>query len=298
MGIINESFHKVNNFFSGVDFNDIENTKGFLLSVLTLPEEEFEVMGDIFLSQMKNSLSQIEDKLLLAQALNIRGVKIEDFDSVFEKLMENIENQFSKKLSPQKIDFLKKFIAIISNNLSDTQKVGNRIIKIPYEKVSEDSQEPKYAYIGDAGLDLFSAEDITIHPNETKAVRTGIKIEIPKNYVGLIFPKSGISLKTKLRISNSVGVVDSNYTGEIKVLFDNLEPDISKIDLAPDFNDEGKLIGQKVLSVEYGKDMHITKGQKIAQLIVQEIPTSHLIKVDKITENIFRGEKGFGSSGI
>lgn len=297
MGVINDSFHKVNKFFSGVDFDKMENIQSFLLSVLMLPEEEFEVMGDVFLSQMKTSMSQIEDKLILAQALNIKGIKIEDFDLVFEKIMSNIEAEFKEKLSSKKIDFLKKFVAIISNNLSETQKIGSRIVKIPVE-ISEEGKKPEYAYIGDAGLDLYSAEDITIHPNETKAVRTGIKIELPKNYVALVFPKSGISLKTKLRISNSVGVIDSNYTGEIKVLFDNIEPDIAKIQLKPEFNEEGKLIEQKVLSVEYGKDMHITKGQKIAQLIVQEIPTTHLIPVNKITENIERGDKGFGSSGV
>lgn len=298
MGIINESFNKVNNFFSEIDFNKAESIQIFLFSALTLPEKEFEVIGDIFLVQMKNSMSNVEDKITLAQALNVRGIKVEDFDSVFSKILEGIELQFKEKLSERKIDFLKKFVSIISNTLSETQQIGKRIVKIPVEKISLESKTPNYAYIGDAGLDLYSIEDVTIRPNETKAVRTGVKIELPKNYVALVFPKSGISLKSKLRISNSVGVIDSNYTGEIKVLFDNIEPDISKIELKPEFDENGKLIGQKVLSVEYGKNMHITKGQKIAQLIVQEIPTAQLIEVQRITENIFRGDKGFGSSGV
>lgn len=74
---------------------------------------------------------------------------------------------------------------------------------------------PKRAHQGDAGVDLYAAESVTIEPSEALPVRMGIKVEIPLGFVGLIFPRSGLATKKRITLTNTVGVIDSGYRGEI-----------------------------------------------------------------------------------
>lgn len=74
---------------------------------------------------------------------------------------------------------------------------------------------PKRAHMGDAGVDLYTAETVTIEPGESAPIRMGIKVEIPLGFVGLIFPRSGLATKKKITLTNTVGVIDSGYRGEI-----------------------------------------------------------------------------------
>jgi dUTP pyrophosphatase len=134
-------------------------------------------------------------------------------------------------------------------------------------KKDEGAKAPSYAYKGDAGLDIFSNENIILEPMHRAAVRTGIYPEIPKGYVGLIWDKSGLSLKQGLK--TMAGVIDSNYRGEIKVVLLNLS----------------------------SKPFGIERGDKVCQLLVQKVEEAKLVEVSEIKTSE-RGEKGFGSSGI
>lgn len=138
------------------------------------------------------------------------------------------------------------------------------IIKI--KKVHQNAKIPKYALPGDAGMDLFAIEDKTVKPNEIIAVKTGISIELPNNYVGLIWDKSGLALKSGIKTMG--GVIDSGYRGEIAVILTNLSKDAYEI----------------------------KRGEKIAQLLIQKIESAEILEVNELN-NTERNEGGFGSTG-
>lgn len=140
-------------------------------------------------------------------------------------------------------------------------------MKVKVKKLNENAIIPSYAKLGDAGLDITTT-GINEATESYIEYGTGLAIEIPEGFVGLIFPRSSIS-KTDLILTNSVGVIDSGYRGEIKLRFK-----ISK---------EG--------------DINIyEKGDKIGQLIIIPYPQIEFEEVNELSSTE-RGEDGFGSSG-
>jgi dUTP pyrophosphatase len=137
------------------------------------------------------------------------------------------------------------------------------ILKI--KRMDKEAKLPVYGHSGDAGMDLFSAVDYVLRAGEVYAVPTGIKMEIPPGYVGLIWDKSGLSLRGLHRLA---GVVDAGYRGEVKVVLANL--------------------GADALPVE--------KGMKIAQMLIQPVVQVDIVDVEDLDDSS-RGEGGFGSTG-
>jgi len=143
-------------------------------------------------------------------------------------------------------------------------------ITIPITCVCEDGIIPRYAHSGDAGLDLHSAEEVTLQPFERALISTGIALAIPSGYAGYVLPRSGLAIKQGLSIVNAPGLIDSGYRGEVKVIAINLDPTIA---------------------------IKIKKGERIAQLVVSPCAHVQLLKVDTLDETQ-RNQSGFGSSGI
>lgn len=143
-------------------------------------------------------------------------------------------------------------------------------MKIRIQKLSEDIPTPSYAHPGDAGLDLYAAREVALKPFERALVPTGVKVAVPRGYAGFVQPKSGIALKQGLSIVNTPGLIDSGYRGEIGVILINLDPENIAL---------------------------ITRGQKIAQLVIQEVKEALVEEVDCLDETE-RGTGGFGSTGI
>lgn len=141
-------------------------------------------------------------------------------------------------------------------------------MKINYKRLTIAAEAPKVATAGSAGADISSAADVTIKPGETKLIPTGLVMEIPTGHVGLMFPRSGLSLKTSLRQPNSVGVIDSDYRGEVRGMFTNTGT----------------------------CDVVIRRGDRIAQMIVLPIPGVEWVEVAELGKTE-RGEGGFGSTG-
>lgn len=148
-------------------------------------------------------------------------------------------------------------------------------MKIRFKKLSEGAVTPTKAHTTDAGFDLTTV-GITDKNGSYIEYGTGIAVEIPAGYVGLIFPRSSISKYNHL-LCNSVGVIDSGYHGEIKFRF----TDNSRHDVFFSFPDERK---------------QYQKGDKIGQLIIIPIPQIELEEVDNLGTSD-RGTGGFGSSG-
>lgn len=90
-------------------------------------------------------------------------------------------------------------------------------IILPIKRLDEEVELPSYAYEGDAGLDLRSAEDVVLKPFERRLVSTGLAIAIPDGYAGFVQPRSGLALREGLSMANTPGLIDAHYRGELKV---------------------------------------------------------------------------------
>jgi len=158
-------------------------------------------------------------------------------------------------------------------------------VEILVEVCREGVDLPEYAHLGDAGMDIRAAEDIDILPGETVLIPTGLKVAIPVGYEIQVRPRSGVSLKTPLRLPNSPGTIDSGYRDEVNVIAYN--------------SSKG---GEEVYSIsEKGNKQgiyRIKKGERIAQIILNEVP---VIKWKQVGDVSLEGDNrggGFGSSGI
>ena len=145
-----------------------------------------------------------------------------------------------------------------------------RYLNVFVEQVDKELELPSYAHLGDAGMDVRSRIDTVIRPGETQVIPIGIKVAIPVGYEIQMRPRSGMSSKTKIRISNSPGTIDENYRDEIGVIVDNIG--------------------------EY--DHHILRGDRIAQIVLNEVPKMEFTLVDSVANIGENRGGGFGSSGI
>ena len=145
-------------------------------------------------------------------------------------------------------------------------------ITLPIVRLDPSIELPSYAYAGDAGLDLRSSEDVVLRPFERRLISTGLAIAIPDGYAGFVQPRSGLALKRGLSMANTPGLVDAHYRGELTVCAINLDPE---------------------------EDIVISRGERIAQLVIQRVPTVSLKELDELDEldQTDRGAAGFGSSG-
>ena len=249
------------------------------------------MFSDVFLEELERAMSNSNEALLMAQALNMSGGNIDDLNASFQELLVEIDK--AEEFSENKKDFLRRFFMIIINAIAETQGVAKKIIEIPIQ-LMEDAKLPVYARMGDAGLDIYATEDIEILPSETKLVHTGVKVAIPRGYELQVRQKSGISLKTKLRVANTPGTIDSGYRDEVCVIIENIDPPIK--DITYDFDENGKIF---ITSILHGTPYTIEKGQKIAQLVLNEVVVANFNEVSDISD--VEGEDrggGFGSTGL
>ena len=261
-------------------------------AILSLPEEQFGIIAPVFLGELEKAMNNIDDKLLLAQSMNITGTKLEDIRNSYIQLYEQIDKDFEGIISPAKKDFLKRLLMTTYNCIAETEGIAKRVIQIPIELTSENAQMPKYAHLGDGAVDLYSPADYTINPGETVIIPCDIKVALPYGYAFLIHPRSGTSAKTKLRIANSVGLVDSQYKGVIGVIVENIEPPIK--DITYEFDDNGRPI---LTSVLHGQSYNIAKGERFAQMRLVEVPTVNFLRVGSVEGIGDDRGGGFGSSG-
>ena len=142
-------------------------------------------------------------------------------------------------------------------------------ISVNIKKTMEDAILPSYGSAFAAGADLYSCSDTTeIAAGESVLMHTGIAIELPEGYVGLVYARSGLASKRGLAPANKVGVIDCDYRGEIMVALHNH--------------------GNTPQTVE--------KGERIAQLVITPYFTADFCEVEKLSDTV-RGEGGFGSTG-
>ena len=159
-------------------------------------------------------------------------------------------------------------------------------------RLAKGAPMPAYAHEGDAGLDLCASEDVTLMPGEWRMVGSGVSMAIPKGFVGLVVPRSGMGCKG-LVLKNGIGVIDAGYRGEIGLTMFNNNPSfvwrifhrmflLLKLDGGPD---------------EPKGTIHVHEGDRVAQLLIVPVAHASLVQVDTLDETE-RGAGGFGSTGI
>jgi dUTP pyrophosphatase len=149
-------------------------------------------------------------------------------------------------------------------------------MKVPvqiFASIAHEHGLPQYETGFASGMDVRANTQVTLEPKETKLIPTGIHVAIPEGYEIQVRPRSGMSLKTALRVANAPGTIDADYRGEICIIAQNTHGSIP---------------------------MTIGKGERIAQLVLQEVPRIEWAKVDSLDElgKTVRGAGAFGSTGV
>lgn len=142
-------------------------------------------------------------------------------------------------------------------------------LRVEITVLDPEMEVPSYALPGDAGADLRTREDIVLGPGERALVSTGIAIALPEGFVALVHPRSGMAVRHGLTLVNAPGTIDAGYRGEIKVPLLNTDRDTS---------------------------IELSRGDRIAQLVIQPVFQAQFIQVDSLPESV-RSESGFGSTG-
>ncbi len=142
-------------------------------------------------------------------------------------------------------------------------------MKLFFKKLNKNSHTPTYGSPYSAGADLYSVDEaVTLAPGESRLFHTGIAVEIPVGYVGLVYARSGLATKKGLAPANKVGVIDADYRGEIMVCLHN----------------------------HSDKEQTVDAGERIAQMVITPFLTCEYEETDELSETV-RGDGGFGSTG-
>lgn len=256
---MNELDTLIQSIKSLTDIKDEELTKEMLDQILKNLDDNF--TPQVTTQSVNQIVKNLED-----QGLTKAEAK-EAINSLGEMIKEVIygEQQYigNKKILIDTI--VDRLLGIFENAL---EKYHSYAIELPMT-VDAGAQVPTYAHETDAAADLYAMETVVVEGNSLgNKIRTGVKIQLPEGWLAMILPRSSMGIKTPLRLSNSVGLIDSGYRGELGVLYDNISD----------------------------TPYTINAGDRIAQLLV--MPSYRFqAKVVDILADSDRGETGFGDSG-
>ena len=142
-------------------------------------------------------------------------------------------------------------------------------VQVLISRLDPDLPLPGYAHPGDAGADLYAREDVELEPGQRALVPTGVAIALPAGYAAFVHPRSGLAARHGITVVNAPGTIDAGYRGEILVI---------------------------LLNTDGHEAFTITRGDRIAQLVVQPVSEAHFIEVESLPGS-HRGDNGHGSSG-
>ena len=143
------------------------------------------------------------------------------------------------------------------------------MIKLRIKLLDADMPAPRYQHEGDAGLDLSSRVDLVLEAGERATIPTGIAVAIPAGHAGFVLPRSGLAARHGIALVNSPGLIDSGYRGEVAIV---------------------------MINTDKHEAFHIKRGDRIAQLVLQQVVEATTIEVAELDETS-RGSGGFGSTG-
>lgn len=244
-----------------------QSTASQFIQWLDAPDEEFDKTYPILKAQLLNVFQSKEYQETILNQLRITpDVNVEEEVKAMEDLTKEILSD--EGLSNNKKDIIKTIFQNTIEIFSSLLVANRTIVTVKITKTNPDAILPTYAHPTDAGADVCAVEETVIAPNETKVVKTGLAVAIPAGYEIQVRPRSGMSLKTGLRVANAPGTIDSDYRGEVGVIMTNT--------------------GNEPYTIE--------KGTKIAQFVISEVP---MIKWDEVAtaEDLGTTERGNGGYG-
>lgn len=243
-----------------------QDTMDKFMAMLELPDAKFDAIYPTMKNQLVElfSSSQFQQSTMASLQLQGHG-SVEEERQAAQEVIDEIKKDDT--LSRNKKDILITIIDGSVIQICNFIEAPRERIKVQIKKLNEDAKLPEYAHKTDAGADVFAVEETVIKPHETVLVHTGIAVAIPAGYEIQVRPRSGLSLKTTLRVANAPGTIDADYRGEVCVIMNNI----------------GNL------------SQTIKKGDKIAQLVIAPVPMIEWDEVDEL-DSTERGEGGFGST--
>jgi dUTP pyrophosphatase len=143
------------------------------------------------------------------------------------------------------------------------------LVQVLISRLDPDLPIPRYAHPGDAGADLHARQDVVLAPGQRRLVPTGVAIALPDGYAAFVHPRSGLAARHGVTVLNAPGTVDAGYRGEILV---------------------------NLLNTDSRQSFTITRGDRIAQLVVQRVSEAHFVEVRSLPGS-HRGDNGHGASG-
>ena len=201
------------------------------------------------------------DKELLSSLIDLMGNIETDIDP--EDFAEIKKQMLNSGMSTEDL------FNLLGDNLAEIA-LKRQIVDIKIQKLTQTAKMPEYSHTTDACADIYADEDVIIAPGETHCVSTGLALAIPEGFMVHIYARSGLSVKTPLRLANSVGIIDAGYRDELKV---------------PCWNSGTE-------------PLHIEKGMRIAQMDIMPSPAMEFYEVDNVKDIPGDRMGGFGSSGL
>lgn len=250
---------------------EMDNVPGLneFFAVLDIPDLIFDQAFDSVKEEIIKSYKSADFKNQLLEIVE-NGEAGETLSACQEilELMDSDEDD-EIDISNSKKEFLKVVFQGLADGLKETMEKPYTPVSINIEFCHENAKVPAYAHEGDAGMDIYAVEDITIAPGVTALVKTGLKVAIPFGYELQVRPRSGMSLKTGIRIANAPGTIDCGYRDEIGIIAHN------------------------TAQISY----EVKAGDRIAQLVLQKVPFAEFVIVDSVADIGDNRKGGFGSSG-
>jgi dUTP pyrophosphatase len=261
-----------NDFMNLLNSSVDKDSLGQFMAFVEMKDEEFDAMWPMFKNSFKNMIrsekfqNEQREALLSVPDVSVDQIKAEKefYKEMLDEIMEEPD------LSDNKKEFFSLLFSSITDTHEDLIKSNRTSVDVKIVKLNKDATIPEYAHPTDAGADVFAVEETRLEPGETKIVKTGIAVAVPAGYEIQVRPRSGLSLKSGLRIANAPGTIDADYRGEIGIIMTNTN----------------------------GIPYVIDKNMKIAQLVIAPTPMIRWNVVKSVEElgTTERGEGGFGST--
>lgn len=246
-------------------------------TIVSMPEEAFSAeninaVKALILKSMPASLQKDSTNIMYEELVQ-SGLTREEAQESVEEIKREVEETIDAMgpMSDNKREFARYLYSWVVDPIEEATKLycsegKHAVIKV--QLLDESAKIPTYANPDDMCADVYSNEAVVLRPGQTRIIHTGLKMAPAPGWDIEIRPRSGMSAKTGLRIANAPGSIDNKYRGELGIIADNIGTE----------------------------DIHIEKGDRIAQMKPVEHVTCHFVTVDSLDETE-RGEGGFGSTG-
>lgn len=257
-------------------------------TLLSLSDKTLDMVGPT----LREVLVSRYGKHDLKEELERGGYDINDLETFEELVLLLLQSIDQMELRPKQRDFFKGVIDDFYNAVIEQFDLSASPVHLGVHKLTENARLPIYAHANDSGMDVYTTEDVHLNPGETKVVSTGLSFEVPVGYELQIRPRSGLSLKTPLRVANSPATIDASYRGEVKVIVHNTTSPIQDIQYS--YDDQQNIVIESIIT---GESIEFSAGSKIAQLILCKVEKATFVECDELSSTN-RGEGGFGSTGV